>query len=301
MSDVHLGEMAAIGTAVLWTLSALAWTSSGKRVGAVSVAFIRLVMTCVLLAGYGQLVHGQAVPLHVGRRAWIILGGSGVLGFFLSDLCFFKSLLLIGPRLSLLVQSLTPPLAAVISAIFFGDTLAGRQWFAMGVTLSGVSWVLLEQRDNGHPHQGPQLRIGVALAVMSAAAQAVGTVFAWRGMAQFDAGPVAATFLRVFPATVGYIILITLLGRWPAVKAAASHRGAMCILVGGTLVGPFAGVILSMVALKHCSPGVVTTIIATTPLLILPFSVLLYREKVSPRAAGGALISVTGVALLLLS
>jgi drug/metabolite transporter (DMT)-like permease len=69
---------------------------------------------------------------------------------------------------------------------------------------------------------------------------------------------------------------------------------------GGVPVGPFAGVILFMVALRHCHAGVVSTIVATMPVLILPFSILLYRERVSLRAVGGALISVAGVAMLML-
>jgi drug/metabolite transporter (DMT)-like permease len=36
------------------------------------------------------------------------------------------------------------------------------------------------------------------------------------------------------------------------------------------------------------------------PVLILPCTILVYRERVSLRAAAGALVSVAGVALLLL-
>jgi drug/metabolite transporter (DMT)-like permease len=53
-----------------------------------------------------------------------------------------------------------------------------------------------------------------------------------------------------------------------------------------------------MIALRHCHAGVVTTIISTMPVLILPFSVLLFRERVSVRALLGAVLSIVGVALL---
>jgi drug/metabolite transporter (DMT)-like permease len=45
---------------------------------------------------------------------------------------------------------------------------------------------------------------------------------------------------------------------------------------------------------------VTATIISTMPVLILPFLVVLYREKVSLRAVGGAMVSVAGVALLVM-
>ena len=37
------------------------------------------------------------------------------------------------------------------------------------------------------------------------------------------------------------------------------------------------------------------------PVLILPFSILFYHEKVSLRAIGGAIVAVAGVAMLMLS
>jgi drug/metabolite transporter (DMT)-like permease len=60
-------------------------------------------------------------------------------------------------------------------------------------------------------------------------------------------------------------------------------------------------VVLMLVALRHCPAGVVTTIIATMPVLILPFSVLLHRERVGFRAIGGAILSLAGVAILALA
>ena len=54
-----------------------------------------------------------------------------------------------------------------------------------------------------------------------------------------------------------------------------------------------------MVALRHSPTGVVATIIATMPVLILPLSILVYHERVSPRAVAGAIVAVAGVGLLM--
>ena len=64
------------------------------------------------------MVRGQWLPTDADRRRWWLLGLSGLAGFFASDLCAFRSLLLIGPRLTLLVQSLAPPSAAILSWVF---------------------------------------------------------------------------------------------------------------------------------------------------------------------------------------
>jgi drug/metabolite transporter (DMT)-like permease len=295
----HCGELAAVATALLWTLSTLAWTSAGRRIGVVSVCVIRLVMAVLPLALYGQLTRGLALPVDASARQWWILGLSGWLGFFVSDLCLFKAFQVIGPRLSLLLLALTPPAATIISWVFLAEPLAARQWLAMGVTLAGIVWVVLERRPaDDSPHPPGHLRLGVFLGVAAAASQAASTVLGRCGIGDYDAS--AATFVRILGGMAGYLVLVTLLGRWPQILVATQHRRAMGILCLGTLVGPFAGVILYMVALRHCHAGIVSTIVATMPVLILPFSILLYRERVSLRAVGGALISVAGVALLMM-
>jgi uncharacterized membrane protein len=145
MTGLQSGELAAVGAAVLWTLSTLAWTSSGRRIGALSVSFHRLMIASVFLALYGGLVRGQGLPTDADNRTWLILGLSGLMGFFVCDLCAFKALLMIGPRLTLLLQALSPPAAAILSWMVMGEMLVLRQWLAMGVTLSGIAWVVLER------------------------------------------------------------------------------------------------------------------------------------------------------------
>jgi drug/metabolite transporter (DMT)-like permease len=299
MTPQHVGELASLATAVLWTFSAVAWTSAGKHIGALAVSFLRLLLAIGMFTAYGYWHRGLAWPSDASPRVWQVLGASGFLGFFVSDLCLFKAFLLIGPRRALLVTSLTPPLAVLISWVWFDAGLGPQAWLAMAVTLAGVLWVVLEQRDGEeHPHGRKQLRYGLFLAGTATAVQALGTVMAKDGIAGYD--PAASAFIRVLGALVGYVLLITLLGRWRPMLAASRQPKPMLMLLGGAVVGPFLGVTTYMLALQNCHVGVVTTILATIPVMILPFSVFLYGERVSVRAIGGALVAAIGVALLML-
>ena len=167
-----------------------------------------------------------------------MLGASGVFGFFLADLCMVKAFLLIGPRLSLLVGSLTPPLTAILSWMWIGDKLGWCDWVAMGVTLAGVVWVVAEQPNGDHPHARHRGR-GVLLAAAASAVMAVGYVLAKDGLGDYDA--VAATLIRVLVALPFYALLITVWHRWPAMLAAVQHRRVMLIVTFGAIVGPFVG------------------------------------------------------------
>jgi drug/metabolite transporter (DMT)-like permease len=66
----------------------------------------------------------------------------------------------------------------------------------------------------------------------------------------------------------------------------------------GAMAGPFLGITLSLVAIQRTQMGVAATIMSIVPVLIIPFVILINKEKVSARAALGAGVAVGGVALL---
>lgn len=295
---MHLGELAALSTALMWTISTLFMTYAGKQIGALVLCTIRIVLACGLMMLCDYAMRGQWFPVDASPRTWTILGISGIFGFFLCDICWFKSLILLGPRLTLLIQSLTPPMAAILSWLCINDRLEASQWAAMGVTLAGVAWVVFEQ-PNGDPHPPGHRKAGIALAVMAAMAQAIGLMFSKKGMGDYDHA-VAATLIRALVALPCFIVLMTATRRWPAVLAGLGRGRAMMALGVGTSLGPFLGVVMYMVALSNAPTGVVATIIGIMPVLILPFSVFLYREKIGHRAIVGAILAVVGVAMLAL-
>lgn len=70
------------------------------------------------------------------------------------------------------------------------------------------------------------------------------------------------------------------------------------VLTIGAVFGPFIGVSLSLVSIQHTNPGVASTIMAITPVLIIPFSILVHKEKITIKEAFGALLTVVGVAYI---
>ena len=94
--------------------------------------------------------------------------------------------------------------------------------------------------------------------------------------------------------------LFAIIGWWPRVLRALGDRKAMVGTTTGAVFGPFLGVSLSLVAVQHTQAGVATTIMALVPVLIIVPSVLIKKERVSPRAVFGAIVAVSGAALLFL-
>ena len=100
--------------------------------------------------------------------------------------------------------------------------------------------------------------------------------------------------------TAGYLVLFTALGWWRRLPAAVKDRRAMGLTATGAFFGPFLGVSLSLVAVQLIPAGVAASLMAVTPVLIIPVVVLLGRERVGPGGVAGALLAVAGVAVLFL-
>jgi len=68
----------------------------------------------------------------------------------------------------------------------------------------------------------------------------------------------------------------------------------------GAFFGPFLGVSLSLLSVQYIHVGVAQTFMSVIPVLIIPFVIIIHKEKVSLRAVAGAILAVVGVAILFL-
>lgn len=318
----HAGELAALATAGCWVGSILAFEAAGRRVGSLSVNLLRLILAIGMGALAGWLLRGMALPLDATPHAWLWLSVSGLVGFTFGDLCLFRAFVLVGSRISALLMSLAPPLTALIGWALLGEVLSGMDLLGMGVTLLGVGLAVVERtrtaasgsagpvaagstaREAGAaavtpPHGGRLSPLGLLLGVVGALGQAAGLVLSKLGMGSYDA--FAATQIRVLAGTAGFAVVFTVLGRWRRLARATTDRRALGYTTLGAFFGPFLGVSMSLVAVRYTLTGVAASIMATTPILIIPVVVLLGREKVGPGGWLGAALAVGGVAILFLA
>jgi len=298
------GQLAALGTASCWVASSLAFDAATRRIGSLTVNILRLAIAAVLLVTLCSVIRGRALPLDASPKAWVILGISGLLGFTFGDYCLFRSYLYLGPRLSSVMMALAPPLTALIGWIVLGETLSGKALLGMGLTVAGVSWAILEgHRPAGAAASSDDLHprhpfIGVALGAGGALGQASGLVLSKLGMGAYD--PFAATQVRVLAGAAGYVVILSALGWWPRVWRSFADRPAMAATSVGAFFGPFLGVSLSLIAVQRTLTGIAASLMALTPILIIPPVVLLRGERVGLGGIAGAVIAVAGVVLLFL-
>ena len=298
MLTSHFGEMIALITVFCWTISASAFEAAGKKVGSLSVNLIRLVLAFLLISSYNLFNRGMFLPIDASTTNWFWLTFSGLIGFVLGDLFLFQAYVVVGSRISMLIMSAVPPITALTGFFLLGERITLLDTIGMLITIGGIALVILTKKAGEKKVKFSQPIKGLVFAFLGACGQAFGLVLSKLGMGSYD--PFAATQIRIIAGIIGFIIVLTVLKSWGKVILALKNSQAMKFISIGSIFGPFLGVSLSLLAVQHAPTGVVSTITSITPVLIIPISILLFKEKVSPREVLGAFISLMGVSFLFL-
>lgn len=296
---------AAILTTILWSISVVCAHRSAKMIGGSEANFWRLSVAFLFLIGwayaFGQGTEGDSFPLFL----W-----SGIIGIGVGDVALFQALPRLGSRVTvLLIQCLSTPFAALIEWLWLGTKLTGVQMLFGAVILGGVSFALAPSEHLKITRR--QMIIGTSFGVLGALGNAFGAVFTRKGYAiaqaahqNIDGG--TAAFQRILGGLfVAGVWLLIIKQRAQPVARFSSLREKFRLAFPWVLANGFAGQTLGttcyQLALKSAPTGIVLPIIATTPLVVIPFAYFMENEKITARAIIGGVIAVIGVIGLVLT
>lgn len=259
-------------------------------------------LSCRLGQFFGSGITGESLP---------IFALSGLLGIGVGDTGYFQALTRLGTRRTvLIVQCFTAPAAAFIEWLWLGTKLNGPEIFFIAVILIGVAVAMAPGEHLEIPRR--QMIAGVALASLAALGGALGVVLSRKAYAvAFAAGehpdPGTTGYQRVLGgALIPAIILIA--AKW---RSAHAHGGIFEYktfhvsrekwiriwpwVLGNGLAGQTLGVTAMQWALEKTPTGIVTAIIAMTPVVLLPMTRVVDGEKIGIRSLAGAFIGVGGM------
>lgn len=296
--QAYLGEIAALTTAVCWAVTSLFFTIAGKQVGSQVVNRVRLPLAAFFLAITHLLWQGQVLPIHAEPSRWGWLGLSAISGLVVGDGLLFQAFVLIGTRLSMLLMTLVPVISTLLAWVFLGETLSLLEIGAVIVTVSSVAWVVSEQETSNSADGNPRSYvIGVLYGIGGASGQALGLILSKRGMAG-DFPALSASLMRLLMASVVIWLWALMKGQLrPTVRGLRVRRARRAILVG-TVTGPFTGMTLSLAAVQLTHVGIASTLMALSPVILLPLAHWVFKERITHRAIVGTVVAMLGVAMI---
>ena len=292
-----LYDVGAGAAATCWALTGLLSAAPAGHLGALAFNRTRQLFVAFLLGLY-VLASGTWRELQP-EILWPLLL-SGFIGIFVGDTLLFTCLNRLGPRRSGILFALNAPIAALLGWAVLGEWLSGTAVAGIGLTLCGVLLAILFGKRKAQPHEweavkGP-LWLGVLVGLLAALSQAIGSLIARPVMAT-GIDPLAASMLRVAVAA----LCLTALTQMPIKAVRPKGPLTKSVFLQTAMTGIIAlafGMTLLLFALSGGKVGIVSTLSATTPVIILPMLWLKTREVPAPGAWAGAAFVVAGMALM---
>ncbi|HEX5222666.1 MAG TPA: DMT family transporter [Verrucomicrobiae bacterium] len=304
---------AAFLAAFLFSISVISGHRTAKIIGGVEANFWRLTCATLFLSAWaftgGSGVSGAGFPLFLL---------SGLVGIGIGDAGLFQALPRLGSRLSLLIiQCLTAPIAALIEWLWLGTTLGPMEIIGALVILAGVGVAIAPGEHITIPR--PRLVTGGLFGLLGAAGNALGVVLSRKAYAvthedlqTIDGG--TAAFQRILGGLlVSAILLLFAKRHFFPVLGESNGNNALAMsmrekwrriwpwVLLNSLAGQTLGVSAMQWGLETTPTGVVMSIVALTPLTVIPLARVFEGEKVTIRSLLGGAIAVTGVICLTLS
>lgn len=307
--DTLIGEFAALITAFCYAASSSFFTEAGKRLTSQVANRARLVTAVLLLIMVHYVTLDKPLPIDASADRWLWLGLSGIIGLAIGDAFLFQAYVIIGPRMGLLLLSLSPAIAVILAWFFLDEKLSLGQALGILVTLAGIIWVVLDHRSNGNANgrlslsaiwEDKHYRAGLLFGLGGAVGQAFGLTLAKKGLAG-DFPAISANMIRMSTAMLalwGFTVLQGEIGS--TINKIRTVPKGLWFILAGSIIGPVLGVSFSLFSIQHTSVGVASTIIALPPVILLPVGRFVFKEQFGWGAVLGTLLAVVGVAILFL-
>lgn len=290
------GEFFALFTAISWTFSSLTFGKISKEYDTQVANFLRVTIGTIMV-GFVCLFGSRHLflPTDVTWENLKIISLSGFIGMFLGDLFLFKAYNMIGARVTMLVYALSPIIVSIIDFLFLGVTLYPMQIFAIIITCLGIILVIFKTEDK-KISLGFSVK-GLFYAFLATLGQSLGVILTKLGSTAYDSLATSQIRLGVAIFFFGAVVLYEGKAR-ETIKMITSKR-ALSLLLIGTFFSVF-GVAALIEAFKSANASISSTISSTSPIIMIPCSILFYKEKIRKNEIIGAIISVVGLSIFFL-
>lgn len=288
-------ELAALGTATCWATTGIIASDAIRALGAFHFNLLRQGFVTMILAGVVLATGSLTLP---GPEGIALLALSGIVGILLGDTFNFAAVGRLGPRKAGAVFALNAPMAAILGWLILGERLGWQAGLGIVVTISGVALAILGRPGEG-AHRFEMLRgrfrTGLMFGLCAALGQAAGALVARPYMAG-GLDPYLGSLLRVGASglTMGFVAALPFAPPAPSVWS----RSALILTAATALIGLFLGMTLFLFALQGSQTGIIATLSATSPVIILPLLWLRTGQRPSAKSWTGAALAVLGLALI---
>ena len=290
------GEVLALVSALLWSVASVLMALGSHRLHVLPLNLIRCVVSSVffwaLLPFYGGLEAFRTVP----SSAWLWLVVSVLILLVVGDTLYFRSLNLAGVSWAMPVAGINPLWAILLAALFVDEPLTWSLLLGALLVVAGVTLLSRPEMhsSNGQAIEPAALRKGLLIALLVSLLWGAGQVTLKPATAGMHS--VVANSIRQ-PLAMFILLAINLrTGLWKELRGLDRRSWALILLA--SLVGTGVGTLFFVMAIQSLGAGRTAVITSTSPLLAIPFSMTMLREKPTRWTVAGTFFTTVGVVLV---
>ena len=299
MAETMIGELAALGAAISWTVSALFYRKALEEASPISANIIRLTLTgsilLLLLVFLGKLTVLTTLPLELV----LLASASGIIGLGLGDTLYFMSLKWIGVARAVPLTCIYPLFSVLWAVFLVGERITLAVVLGAVVIVLGILFLGQDSQANTTDTR-KALIVGTVIALATAAVWSVSITMmdvAVKESQDIDHALIINTIRVITVAAV-------LLASSPIIDKKLGflkvRKRTVVALIAGGIAALGVGWFFLSYSFTMTSQARAVPISSTTPLFSTLAGILLLREKVTAHNVFGSIMVVVGIFLLFL-
>jgi drug/metabolite transporter (DMT)-like permease len=191
--------------------------------------------------------------------------------------------------------------------ILLGEKINLTGFVGLLITIGGVIWLTVSKKDamEAIEHGFGRNWYGIVSSIIGAVCQGCGLVLSKLGFQKtasgFEISTLHAVWIRLLFAFTGAMIFALVIRTFKENSRTVftNQNNGFRYMLAGTLLGPVAGVSMSLLAIQHLKVAEAQTVFALLPVFVLPLNYFIYREKITFTSICACLMAIAGVMILI--
>lgn len=290
-----LGEALAVLSALAWSAGVIIYKRLGETIAPTRLNLLKNVLVMSFLLPT-LLLFGGPLP-DMGRTEVLIALGSGAIGIAVADTMYFTALNQLGAARMGILGNFYSPFVILLSFLFLGERLGPLQMVGFVLVSSGV--LVVGARSAGEPAQRQAQRRGLLLGIGAIALMALAIVLVKRILETQPLIWIVA--LRLCGGLAGLLLIFAWRRQSPWPAPAERTPINWPILLFGAFVGQYLSMLFWLGGYKYTSASVAAILNETTSIFIVLLAAIFLHEALTRRKVIGVMLTVSGVACMLLA
>ncbi len=294
-----IGELAALGAALSWTVSAVLYKEALVKTKPFSANILRLVCTSIFLLALAGVLGKYGILTNLPSNAVILASVSGIIGLGVGDTLYMASLKLIGVARAVPITCIYP-LFNILWAIFIVKETVTLPVAVGAITIVLGIWLLSREKTGKQSKDKKNMAKGVSFALATALAWSISIAMIDMAVTLPETRSLDHAFaintVRVIAVAFSLLVLSPLADR--KFEFLKMEKRTAIALVSGGFVALGVGWFLLAYSFLHISQSQAVPISSTTPLFSTLTGKTVLKERITLKTAAGSIAVVVGISLI---